>query len=302
MNTDRMVIQAVQELYRTGELYFGFLEFRTGTYAMWDAVPNAHFFDTYGTIIYELAERSWADGGGIGNRAYSFYSAGYENFLKDGVRFFYRRGQRDKAEQILNRYFTWEGRNKNMSVEQREAEARTTLDEWITTQYTTQRWSSPYVAQSDIAGALQGAFAALLAGDRAMFQSQFDFAAQFHAKYFEVQPRREVTATGDGVLRMDQVEPDFRFLAGSAFARFMAMIDLEYAERVYDLAPDDLRRFAYDFLQDNYRQGLEQVRDRMQGRAFDEMFPQPSGMPEFRRWLTDFMQRRTQQGRQVEQR
>lgn len=301
VNTDRMVIQSVQELYRCGELYFGYLEFRTGTYAMWDAVPNVHFFDTYGNILLELYQRSWAEKNRVGGTAFSFYAAGYENFLKDGVRFYYRRGQRDKAEEILARYRTWEGRNLNITNTMRIQEDSLTLDDWVNTQYTTQRWSSPYVAQSEISGSLQGAFSALLAGDEPMFESQWNFAAQFHGKYFETQSVGEVT-TGQSTRRMDQVERDFRLLAGSAFARFMTMVDFQYAERVYDLAPEDLQRFAYDFLQGRYRQGLDEVRAEMGGRGFDEIFPQPSGMEPFRLWYQTEMAKRSGEGRDVEAR
>ncbi|MCA9287615.1 MAG: hypothetical protein KDA05_03465 [Phycisphaerales bacterium] len=301
VNADRIVIQAVQELYRSGELYFAYVEYRLGNPAMYDAVPNAHFFDTYGTIIYELASRSWAEGGAIGNRAYSFYAAGYENFLKDGVRFFYRRGQFAKAEEVLARYRTWDGRNLNISTEQRVAEDRLPLDQWVETQYTGQRWSSPYVAQAEVSGALQGAFAAMIAGDQDMFQRQFQFAADFHRKYFEVQPRFRTSATEDGARRMDQLEPDFRMLAGSAFARFMSAVPVDYAERAYDIAPPDLRRFAFDILVAKLKGQLDAERQ-ARGRGFDEMFPEPSGMNEFRQWYTQEMQSRAERDRQVEQR
>ena len=301
VNADRIVIQAIQELYRSGEVYFAYVEYRLGERAMLALEPNAHFFDVYGEIIYELAQRSWADGGAIGNRAYSFYSAGYENFLKDGVRFFYRRGQFAKAEQILARYRTWEGRNLNITTAQREAEDGLTLDDWIDTQYTSQRWSSPYVAQAEVAGALQGAFAAMLAGDQEMFLRQFQFASDFHRKYFEVQPRFNLSATEDGDTRMDQLEPDFRLLAGTTFARFMTMVPIDYAERAYDIAPPDLRRFAYDVLVVRLKAQLDAEQD-ARGRGFDEMFPQPNGMNEFREWYTQIMRQRASREREVEQR
>jgi len=301
VNTDRMIIQSVQELYRSGELYYGYLEFRTGTYTMWDAVPNVHFFETYGSILQELAMRSWAEKNRIGGTAFSFYSAGYENFLKDGVRFFYRRGQRAEAEEVLRIYRTWPGRNLNITNTMRIQEDSMTLEEFIAGQYDTQRWSSPYVAQAEVSGALQGSFSALLAGDGEMFESQFNFASQFHAKYFEVQSVGEVT-TGQENRRMEQLEPDFRFLAGSAFARFMSMVDFQYAERVYDLAPQDLKQFAYDFLQGRYREGLEQVTTELGGRGFEEIFPEPPGMEPFRVWYMTKLAQRSEEGRDVEAR
>lgn len=300
-NTDRMVIQAVQELYRAGELYYGFLDFKRGDYAFWDAIPNLHYFESYGAILGELASRNPFEGSELGSRAYGFYQAGYENFLKDGVRFYYRRGQRAEAEEILRLYRTWPFRGLNQTSDQRAREERMTLDDWITTQYADQRWSSPYVAQSEIGGSLQGAFAALLVGDQEMFNAQFQYAAMFHAKYFETQAVRD-TAAAQEYWRVAQVEPDFRFLVGSAFARFMNMVEFEYAERVYRMAPNDLKQFAYDFLQNRYRQSLDQAATDLGTPDFNTRFPEPQRMDEFRAWYVDLMTQRSQEGFSAEQR
>jgi hypothetical protein len=291
----------VQELYRSGELYFGFLDFKRGDYSLWDAIPNLHFFQSYGSILAELASRNPFEGSELGSRAFGFYQAGYENFLKDGVRFYYRRGQRAEAEAVLREYRTWEFRGLNKTEEQRVAEEAMTLDEWISTQYADQRWSSPYVAQSEIGGSLQGAFAALLVGDEDMFNAQFQYAATFHRMYFQTQAIRD-TASAQEYWRIAQIEPDFRMLVGSAFARFMNMIEFEYAERVYDRAPNDLKQFAYQYLENRYRQSLDQAAQDLGTPGFDARFPEPTDMDEFRTWYVNLMNERAQQGFEAEQR
>ena len=72
VNADRHVIQSLQELYRSGELYFSYVYWAVpqlqvqeqgagSVYSLYLAVPNAHFVEMYGEIVVEVAQRSKYD-------------------------------------------------------------------------------------------------------------------------------------------------------------------------------------------------------------------------------------------------
>src|SRR5262245_5977910 len=59
INTDRIVVQSVQDLFRSGELYFDFLSSTfPGQYVLCMGVPNGHFVQSYGELIEEQRPRS----------------------------------------------------------------------------------------------------------------------------------------------------------------------------------------------------------------------------------------------------
>lgn len=303
VNTDRRVLHAVQELYRSGDLYFNFLQSIAGGNPYYSATTNPNFVETYGEILEELVERSrydrWRpeeaeDGRELAGRVFNFYSAGYENFMKDAIRFFYRRGQRSVAEEYLNRLIHFEGANVNDPM--RVYQLGQSIDDFIREQFEDERFRTPYVADSEINAALQGAFrSGLLVGDMDLFRSQFDYAKTFHAAFI----RRQVTATlaAGANPRMAVFDQDFRFVAGDAFYRFMAYLPFEEAERVYNRAPTDLRRFVYDMVRDRWADVISD-HEGAEGRSFDEIFPRPDGMESFRR----LVERRQQEAQRRQER
>jgi hypothetical protein len=291
LNTDRVTVQAVQDLFRSGEMYFDFfamaMDVRTGTrsdegrpYAILQTVPSAYFVRTYGDIIDgEVRDRSWTDQ--LDNRGYSPLTGGYENFLKDAICFFFRRGEIQTAELWYARLRTYGGLNLNNP--QRAEEMSAPIDEFVLRELN-DRATSPNVAQAQIAGALQGAFTSgLLAGDLDLFTSQFEFAKRFH-KYFMEQQRKSVVVNQQYV-RMDQVEPDFRLLTGVIFTSWVQTVGVDDARQVYFRAPEDLKRFAYDFLVASYKEYLDQLAAASGGEPFSKVFPEPPDMPGFRSWL-----------------
>ncbi len=278
LNTDRVTIQAVQELWRSGEIYFNFFDFynsqnpRTTYFAM----PNAHFVETYGIILDELINR----GGlfeNVEKRVFRPYAAGYENFLKDTIRFFYRRGQLDMAQKYYDRMRLWEGQNYNDPG--RAERFSVPLEEFVV-QEITNRQTSPSVAMQEIAGSLQASYINGLLGDNSqLFRQQFNYAAQFHAYFMQKQIRDSVVDSG--VKRMEQIPTDFRLYAGYTFASLVASVDASDAELMYDNAPDDLRAYAYDVLEQRLRPLMEDFKARG-GRSFDEVFPKPASLDQIR--------------------
>ncbi|MBM4108527.1 MAG: hypothetical protein FJ255_06905 [Phycisphaerae bacterium] len=283
LNTDRIVLQSAQELYRTGEIYFDVMEFyitdRQGGFYL--AVPNEWFFPTYGDLLSDVVERSIIPGTTVKaeglQRAYTLIGAGYENFVKDAIRFFYRRGQRDVAEKYKLDLIRFAGQNINDP--HRNAELARPLDEWIQEELK-DRFTSPSVAVSEVTGALLGAFSTgLLGGDNELFSRQITYAADAHAFFMREQRRQGVVdATA---ARMDQMPADFGLMAGGVFAQFITGLSLDDARLLYSRAPDSLRVYAYDPLKAQVGQQFEEGQ-RVVDKPFDTLFPPPPGLEQHR--------------------
>ena len=275
INTDRMVIHSVQELWRSGELSFNYLAYVQGMLPYYQTMPNPHYIDSYQAILGELVSRSRADSM---KRVYSSYAAGYENFIIDVIMYYFRRGQSDLADKYLRHIGTWEGENRNdMLRAQRFAKP---VAEFVRYEMRG-RYTSPQVARADVTAGLEGAYySGLYIGDDEMFHKQFEFARQFHRYYFEDQGRQNILSP---IERMAQMPKDFRVMAGGVFLSFMQKLDIDDAERVFDRAPRDLRRFAYDEIIMRYKEPLDELA-KAGGRPFDMIFPEPDGMDQHRQW------------------
>lgn len=287
INTDRLTIQAVQDLARSGELYFSYFDFASGKDPLYLALPNPNFIETYGEILGELVKRSWADSE---KRAYSFYSAGYENFLRDQIRFYWRRGQKEMANTLYERLRVYPG--QNMNDPSRAQELSKPLDSWIADEMVDQH-KTTYVMAQEVVGALQGAFTSgLLAGNTEAFRNQFEYARIFHAYYMREQIRTNPLAVQG---RTESLPADFRELTSQVYYALLQILELDDSERVYSRSPDDLKQAAYDLIRERFKPELDELAKKG-GKPFEEAFPEPPGMEEYRalvdRWRVEFEKRR----------
>lgn len=299
VNTDRVVAQGVQELFRSGELYFDFFSSSIpNRYALWQGVPNPHFVEPYGMIIDEQRTRSEIDR--LDNRGYTPLSAGYENFLKDAICFFYRRGDKLTARKWQEKLITYYGMNVVGSLQ--AYDVALPLDEFVAAELKT-RATSPYIAVQSIAGSLIGAYTSgLMGGDMPLFASQFEYGKQAHRYFMEEQRRR--TQVDAQYRRMDQIDPDFRVVAGALFATFMEGIGLDEAEQVFDRAPPDLACWAYDMLRQRYKSELDKLvaesGPNSGARSFEAIFAEPPGIEEHRAEMARLEAERSREGPKLE--
>ncbi len=280
INTDRVTIQALQELYRSGDVYFNFFDSIAGEGSRaLQIAPNAAFVETYGNILEELISRSWAD---VEKRPYRVYSAGYENFLRDAIRFFYRRGQLDMAQKYYNELGSYPGQNINNKFFQ--IDVQVPLDQFVLRELQEDRIRSPYVMVSEVIGALQGAYVGgLLGNDNELFTKNFEWAKQAHAYYFETQVR-DIVAGGEDT-RTGVLDPDFRIVAGDMFARTIQLMRVDEASGMYQRAPAPLQQFAYDFLVAAWKPNIDEQVAAGVGEPFETLFPEPPGMDAHHAWL-----------------
>ena len=277
VNAYRLVMQSVQDLWRFGDLYFNYLDVHENRAAYYQGVPNPYFVPSYGAMLEEVTVAS-----GLfeaERRAYRQFSAGYMNFLRDAVRFFYRRGDIDQANYWFSQLRNFEGININDTTVTHEFSL--TLEEFAD-KMIYDSIGSPQVAVSEVDGALQGAFyQGLLAGDVDTFNGMWEYARKAHAKFFNEQFNNVVAAT-DGA-RMEFMDRDFAFLAGSAFANNVASLTFDEAELLYGNAPTDLQRYAYDDLVIRFEKYINEQHELGNiDVTFDIAFPEPEGMERHR--------------------
>lgn len=280
VNTDRMVMQAIQALYRTGDLYFNYLDYSMGKErGYYQGMPNPYFVESYGDIYKDVVERGevYEDP----SRPRRNYAVGYENFLQDAISFFYRRGERERAEAWYHKLRTWKGMNIHLEITRRETWG--TLDEFVQANLY-DRFTSPHVASAQVMGSLQGAYQALVNGDTELFDGQFKFARDVHKYFFDNQGRDVVASEGAGGQRMEWMDRDFKYLAGGVFAATINLLPFDEAELAYTYAPEGLQQYAYDILREKFKPELDEaVADG--GEPFETLFPEPEGMDAFRAFI-----------------
>ena len=288
VNTYRRLMQSLQELFRYGDIYFNFIDFALGDRGYYQALPNQYFARSYGAIEREVRERS-----GIfesTKRVRTTYMAGLENFVTDVILFFYRRGQIEEANYWYEELRTLDRININDVI--RTAERFTLpLDDFVKANLY-DRADSPNIAANQITAALQGSFVSLLSGQTEAYERQFEYAVRNH-EYFHSKQFRDVLAAAGTANRMEIVDPNFFYFAGTLFAIFLDGLDLDNARVLYTNAPASLKRYGYDLLQTKFAERVEELAE-AGGDPFEVMFPEPSGMPAFRAQVREYERQRAQ--------
>lgn len=299
VNGYRVLMQSIQELWRYGDLYFNFLDWIETGACVYQPMPNPYFVEAYGDILEEAHDAVGIFGDE--RRAVRAFSAGYENFVAQAVLFFYRRGERERAEHWMQVGRTFPSQNAGMNW--RMDRWAVTLDEFAYNEvFGEDRTDSPYVVVNQLTAALQGAFMqGLLGNNQELFEGQVEFARLAHKVYMEKQYNPVVASSGDA--RMQYIDPDFRVVAGAIFASVVSAVGPKEAELMYQRAPEGLRKYAYDAIRQRYAplfqaQNEGEAPTDLQGRTFEEVFPEPPGMDEFRAFIERKLRERQERERQ----
>lgn len=284
VNTDRIVIQALQELYRSGSV-----QFDLGNTGFYLALPSADYIVSYGEKLEELTKRNTFVDAKTGqlvdmeDRAYSFYAAGYENFLKDAIRFLYRRGQKAEAEEYYRKLRLYPA---NTNDPMRSEKLSLPLAEFVKAEVEEDggRFDSPDVARAEIVGSLQGAFVqGLLENDRELFDSLYGYARDFHAWFVRKQMFEVIVNRGEGA-RMQVMDQDFDSLAGKILAVLALTAGPADGARMYQRAPEEIRLPAYAVLETTrMKADLDAQAAAGEGPGFDIWFPPPEGIEGYRK-------------------
>lgn len=267
LNTDRMTIQALQELFRTGLVTYDVInpEFYL-------ALPNTDFIDSYRTTLKELEARSAFD---KKDRVYKFYWAGYENFMRDAIRYLYRRGDKDAAAKYQQALY----KDPDLNTNNRELylELSKPTDEFVNDEIVRDnRETNPTVALQEITASLWAAYInGLLRGDDAAFRGNYGYARLFHAKYQETQAFKTWVAGPAGRMGF----PAFEQFAGQVLAQLVQMIGVPQGPMLYQRAPPDLQARAFAVLERQpIKSGMDAAAQEQGAPTFDTWFPEPPGL------------------------
>ncbi len=269
INVDRIVTHALQEIWRSGKIYFDLI---TDEYV---TLVDFNFTDAYGDVITYLATAERAGVAENPQRAFTLYGIGYENFLKDVIRAYFRLGRTAEAQKYYERFATWVGRNTNDPGSWEDT--KLPLDKFVEKQLEKDRLTVPYVFSTEVYGALTDAYIrGLIGGDRRAFEAQWKYAKMLHKIYFDYQGT--TTAVDSETNRMDELPPNFDDLAAAVLRQLIASGALRagQASQVFARSPVPIQQMVFDGLAAFFgAQGLPKE-------AFDRMFPEPPGMVEFR--------------------
>lgn len=270
-NTDRVTMQAIQDLSRYGRLFYDHATVLLGDVTGRLGLPNVHFIDAYGSLIADVVRRSPIVEGK--SRPFTVYGAGFDNFMKDQIRYLYRRGDLEAAERYRQTLIEFE--HQNFNDMDRGADLSVPLDQLVSNELL-DRLTSPSVIIQEIAASLEQAFFdGLLVDDPDVFTNARDYARAMHAQFISLHPGA-VTASG-GAGRMGGLVggSDFAIAEGVMFLQTAASLTPDASRRLYGNAPAELRAFAYDMLQSRYRAPLDELAERNEGQSFDAIFPAP---------------------------
>ncbi len=269
INVDRIVTHALQEIWRTGKIYYDLV---TDEYV---TLTDLNFTDAYGETIAYLAREERAGISQNPERAFTLYGIGYENFLKDVIRTYYRLGRLEEAQKYYTQFTTWKGRNTNNPGDWLDTELP--LDQFVQKQLDEDRLTVPYVYSTEIFGALTDAYIrGLVGGDRRAFESQWKYAQRLHKIYFDYQNTQ--TTVDSETNRMDELPPNFNDAAAVVLRQLIASGQLRagQASLVFAQCPLPIQQLVYDGLGAFFAShGIPEA-------AFKKMFPEPPGMAEFR--------------------
>jgi hypothetical protein len=273
INTDRMVLHAVQELFRTGQMEFDIL---LPQYML--QLPSIDFIESYDSIEQELAQREEAQmaakGVDMKGRAYRFYSEGYENFLDDAVVMLYRRRETERAKFYQMKIANFEGRNRNNN--DRERIRNLALEDFVN-ETLKDRVSTPNVALQEIYASLWTAYLyGLAAGDQATFELNYMYAAKVHKLYYNEQFRLTNVDRDDP--RMAAFSVEFPAVAGQMLYMTTQKGDVRAGPIIYRRAPEAPRLFCYAMIDDLTR-GTD---GKHVNSELDKVYPPPDNYPQWR--------------------
>ena len=269
LNTDRITVHALQELFRSGTVFYDPL---SDTYF---AMISLHFAHEYGEMMKEAAARGGSSQDHT-ERGFTLFGEGYHNFLREVIRLMYNLGRVKEASAYFEEMCTWEGINVHRIDYSTDCELP--LSEYVWKQTNEDdRITIPYVAANEVQTTLVQAYRrGILMGDARAFTGLWQHAQLVHAHYFREHDVNQNVDVESG--RMEEMPRNFTDAAALVFMRVLVSTGDADASAIYtaDRIPDDLRRAVYDSLVAIYAQR------RFPEDVINRLFPEPPGMEEYR--------------------
>lgn len=283
LNTDRVQLSSLQALARTGRIsYDPFSQEVPGRF------PDPRFIDS--VIGDDDREGLWNE---LYKKHYFVRGAGSDtfttflkNFLGSAVREWYRQGETERAQTLLDKldaYFG-EGANPPNTV------YKVPLDVWVSEQAKGEYERLPAVAISDVMAALRYAYRVGIGQNRPeVFEEALAFANNVTNEFKQNEYNNYTTQFGTG--RIKDIIGALESSAQITFEQLMIDSTVPFEERIAiwggaDALQQGLRPRVYDRivrrLQSQYAQNpLSRIR------PFDQAFPKPPGLNAWRQKMAN---------------
>ena len=269
MNNDRIFIQSMQALARTGTMNVDpFSEDNPGKLAdnRWINVLDSYFRDLYDKHY---------DSRGAGGDTFAGF---YENFMKSAVRLLFRAGERERAQEILDRLDNLFGRGGLVP----NAAYSVPLDMFVQQETYGAYLEQPWAAYGDVQAALmRGYREGLLLGREGVLEDAIKFARDLTLYFKESETFDYVNKFGEA--RMTALVTDLDRSIADVFAFVLIDPQMPLVDRltIYNRAPVEQQILVYDLARDAVE--AEFSTSPLSSRIdFSNIFPEPEGMDAYR--------------------
>lgn len=269
MNNDRIFIQSMQALARTGTMNVDpFSEDNPGKLAdnRWIDVLDGYFRDLYDKHY---------DSRGAGGDTFAGF---YENFMKSAVRLLFRAGERERAQEILDRLDDLFGRGGLVP----NAAYSVPLDMFVQEETYGAYLEQPWAAYGDVQAALmRGYREGLLLGREGVLEDAIKFARDLTLYFKESETFDYVNKFGEA--RMTALVTDIDRSIADVFAFVLIDTQMPLVDRltIYNRAPVEQQMLVYDLARDAVE--AEFSASPLASRIdFANIFPEPEGMDAYR--------------------
>ena len=269
MNNDRIFIQSMQALARTGTMNVDpFSEDNPGKLA------DNRWIDVLDDYFRNLYDKHYDSRGAGGDTFAGFY----ENFMKSAVRLLFRAGERERAQNILDRLDDLFGRGgliPNMAYS-------LPLDMFVQQETFGAYLEQPWAAYGDVQAALmRGYREGLLLGREGVLEDAIKFARDLTLYFKESENFDFVNKFGEA--RMTALVTDLDRSIADVFAFVLIDQEMPLVDRltIYNRAPVEQQMLVYDLARNALEAefGTSPLANRID---FAGIFPEPEGMEAFR--------------------
>ena len=275
INNDRMQVQALQGLARSGRIHFDpFAQSIPGRF------PEPRFIETIDGMFDELYTKYY-DARGAGGETFIVF---IKNFLSSSIREWYRQGEVEKAQALMDRLDSLFGRGGFPPNNQYNMP----LDIFVANETRGEYDRQPHLAPSDVSSALRYGFRVGIGQGRPdVYKEAIKFADEVTDYYKSHETVDYTTKLGSG--RMRDIIGQLEQSAQIAFLQLMIDPSVPMEERmtiwsgVDELEPQ-MRLRIYDTLAEPLQQQLA-MHPLGKSLELNDAFPQPPGLEAWRQQI-----------------
>ncbi len=275
VNNDRINVQAMQDLAR-----YGRISFDPFSRELPSRFPEPRWIDTIEQEFHRLYDKHYETRGAGGETFITFL----QNFMSSAIREWYRAGERQRAQQLMDMLDNLFGSGQSEYVG-RNPRFSMPLDVFVRGEVRDQYQFQPHIAPSDVAASLRYGLRVGIGQNRPeVYEQAIEFARQV-TEFFKGNDYYDyVNKFGRG--RMSEIIGALENSAETAFLQLMTDTTVPLQERLtiwrqIDQHEPELRLRVYDWIRPSVEQQFNQhpLSERY---TMGQVFPAPRGIEAYR--------------------